>query len=123
MPTTSHVAWFLFIFGIFAALALAVIIVDTFSDYKWAEHTVEVSETLGRMFFTATGITLILVEGILMLAKWYEQRQIEKRERVRQLERADWIAWREKLEAWEKRREEARAADQSFTEARPAPPA
>ena len=53
-----------------------------------------------------------------MLAKWYEQRQIEKRERERApariIEQADWIAWREKLEAWEKRREEARTAKSAF---------
>ena len=99
---------------------MAVILLDRFAGYEWAKHTVEISETLGRMFFTATGITLILVEGILMLAEWYKRQKFQE---GREVERAAWIAWHEKLADWEKRREDARAADQHFTETRPAPPA
>ena len=106
MPTTRHAAWFLVIFAFFAAVALAIILLDRFGGYKWAEHAVDVSETPGRLFFTATGITLILVEGTLMLAEWYKQQKFKE---GREVERADWIAWREKLESWEKRREEGKS--------------
>ena len=59
-----------------------------------------------------------------MLAELY--RRARHREGIaegRQLERAEWVAWREKLDSWESRRDEAGKNGQSFTEPRPAPPA
>ena len=41
----------------------------------------------------------------------------------RALERADWVAWQERLDAWETRRTQALEEGRKFTEERPAPPA
>ena len=51
-----------------------------------------------------------------------ELRRTTRIEEGRQLERAAWMAWWEKVERWEERRDEARAAKQPFTEPRPDPP-
>ena len=55
-----------------------------------------------------------------MLAELYKR---ASREEGRLLERAEWVAWREKFESWERRRDEAEKNGQTFTEPRPAPPA
>ena len=44
-----------------------------------------------------------------------ESRRTTRIEEGRQLERAAWMAWWEKVERWEERRDEARAAKQPFT--------
>ena len=41
----------------------------------------------------------------------------------RALERADWVAWQERLDAWETRRTQALEEGREFTEERSAPPA
>ena len=43
-----------------------------------------------------------------MLSEWYKKARLEEgRREGRQMERAEWLAWRDKLDAWERRREEA----------------
>ncbi len=66
-----------------------------------------------------------------MLSEWYKKARLEEgrregrlegRQEGRQMERAEWMAWRDKLDAWERRREEAMQAGQPFNEPRPEPP-
>ena len=54
-----------------------------------------------------------------MLSEWFKKARFEE---GRQLERAEWMAWREKLDLWEKQREEAEKAGRPFNEPRPQPP-
>ena len=75
---------------------------------------------MGQSLLAVTGLTFILVDGTAMLAEKYLRARFEA---GKQVERAAWIQWREKLADWEKRREDAREQDQPFTEPRPEPPA
>ena len=51
-----------------------------------------------------------------MLAEMFKQS-------ARQKEREAWVQWRKLLEAWETRREGARARGEAFDEPKPEPPA
>ena len=70
-----------------------------------------------------------------MLSEWFKKARFEEgreegrqqgrqegRQEGRQLERAEWMAYHEKLELWENRREEAQKAGQTFNEPRPERP-
>ena len=59
-----------------------------------------------------------------MLAEQFlNAREKKGRTEGRALERADWVAWQERLDAWETRRTQALEEGREFTEERPAPPA
>ena len=119
MQSTRHIGLALLIFTVLCIVALVVTLLSKFTDYAWADTLVELGETMGRLIFTALAATYITVEGGSMLSEWFKKARFEE---GRQLERAEWLAWRDKLDAWERRREEAMQAGQPFNEPRPEPP-
>ena len=83
----------------------------------------EIGQTLGRLVFTATAISYILVEGQSMLSELYKRARFEEGRAVgRALEREEWQSWRKRLEEWEQRRKAAEDVGATFSEPRPAPP-
>ena len=123
MQSTRHIGLALLIFTALCVVALVVTVISQFTDYAWADTLVDLGETMGRLIFTALTATYITVEGGSMLSEWFKKARLEEgRREGRQLERAEWIAWRDKLDAWERRREEAALSGQPFNEPRPEPP-
>ena len=55
-----------------------------------------------------------------MLAKLFRRQRFEEGQK---LERQKWLDWRRRQEEWERRREAAREAGNSFNEPPPDPPA
>ena len=119
MPSSSHIRNFLLVFTALCIVALALVICAEFAEWRWATKFVDVGQELGRLFFTATATTFILVEGGGMLAELFKRARIKE---GRALEREEWQAWRVKLERWEQRRDQANAEGKDFTEPRPTPP-
>lgn len=127
MPPASRVPLFLLVFAVMFLLALIAAVAAEFSDVKWVERIVRVSEGLGRLTLVSIATTFILVEGIPMLAAWYNKQMKEKaREEGREEGRAEnqktWKLWLKELEDWDRRKAEAERAGAAFNEPRPAPP-
>lgn len=119
MQSTRHIGLALLVFTFFCVVAFILALISKYSDFRWADALVELGQTMGRLIFTALSATYIIIEGGSMLSEWFKKARFEE---GRQLERAEWMAWREKLDLWEKRREEAQKAGQAFNEPRPEPP-
>ena len=79
--------------------------------------------SLGVLFYTAT-FALLEVVVIIMVLAWKMKEYFDKKhiDKGRELERADWVAWRDKIDAWENRRTDATKAGKPFNEPRPEPP-
>jgi hypothetical protein len=115
MPSSSHIGNFLLIFAALCIVSLGLVLGAELGGWAWAKTSVTIGQELGRLFFTATAITFILVEGGSMLAELYRKAKIRE-------ERERWTAWDTKLQEWEKRRDHARDRGEGFSEPRPTPP-
>ena len=135
MQSTRHIGLALLVFTVFCVVAFVLALLSKYSDYGWADELVDLGQIMGRLIFTALAATYIIVEGGSMLSEWFKKARFEEgreegrqqgrqegRQEGRQLERAEWMAYHEKLELWENRREEAQKAGQTFNEPRPERP-
>ena len=123
MPSTRHIKWFLFTFTSLCLAAFVVLLISDFTDQSWAKKSVKLGQEMGRLIFTATGVTFVIVEGGAMLSELFKKAsRAEGRVEGRDLERAIWMDWREKHKVWLERKDAASREGRSFTEPEPAPP-
>ena len=116
MPSSGHIRLFLFVFAVLCIAAFVVVLIAEFSSQKWAETVVRVGQELGRLIFTAVGVTFIAVEGGVMLAELYKNT-------VRKELNAKWQAHEKALIDWMERRDAAVRDGRQFTEQKPQSPA
>ena len=120
MPSSSHIRNLVSVFTVLCAAALAMVLLDEFTGWRWVASVVNIGQELGRLFFTATAITFIIVEGGIMLAALYKRAaRAEGREEANEA----WRAWRTKWQEWSRNRDAAIQRGENFTEPEPDPPA
>jgi hypothetical protein len=123
MPSSSHIGNFLLIFAALCIVSLGLVLGAELGGWAWAKTSVTIGQELGRLFFTATAITFILVEGGIVLAELYKKAsRAEGRAEGRALEREEWQAWRVQLEKWQQRKDHAKSQGEDFNEPPPTSP-
>lgn len=127
MPPTTDVRAFIWVFTALCVVALVLVVTAELSELAWLKTIEKIGQNIGRLIITVTAGTFIAVEGGSMLAAWLRRTEIreareEGREEGENRMYREMQAWRQAMEAWGLRKDEAERDGLTFSEMPPVEP-